>query len=608
MEPAWFQTTPNLMEDKMPRLIGLPMTVLFGLLLMTGPVAGGGPEVAALLPADTQALVSIPSVETIYRHLAVTEKTIFGEPIDDIDDIRESLGFNPFSLTDLKANGIDTARSIGVAMTGFRVSPESQEPSMNLALCLPAADAGKVMTRFQEIIRKDSPEVVLDQDGGMTRFSHPDEKMTGYFFEKGGYVFLTANPAGDSRPLAQAIRSDQPALAKSKRLADILADVPSDNRVFAFARVAKLLEGNLDALAAMVRKQAAEDEAAPVGPDIGKNLENLKDCETAGLSIDFTGSDLAGQGAFRMLPGARALKAVSDLRFDKRVVLGMAENPLLLLSAAVNPTEYYRMIVETLPEEQIKTFRSALEGIKADYGIDVESEVIGNLAGNINLGIYDGVSINMMNINLVLTLNLRDPAKMQGVLDKVVAKIPPEQQSMVVKAPVNGVDAYVVSLMGMAQIYVGIQNQTLIVTVGKPMFEKALAADPAKGFLTRMTDEALVSALTRDLSSIFYLDAQETFLAVKNFSAFLQQAGGEGNQPIITDQVSSAVDRLDYFLTTTRVREQTFLSDILVKTRFDVPFFEGIRQIAAAFEQAETPADDESEAPTTSPEKGPAAQ
>ncbi len=593
----------------MSRLIGLPTAVLLGLLLMAGPAASAGavPEVAALLPADTQVLVSMPSVETIYRHLAVTEKTIFGEPIDDLDDIRESLGFNPFSLTDLKANGLDTTRPVGVAMTGFRIDPDSQEPSMNLAFCLPAADAGKVMNRIEGIIRKDSPEIKFDQDGGMTRFSPPDEELTGYLLEKGGYVFLTANPVGDSRPLAEAIRKTRPPLASSKELTDILADVPAETGLFAFAQVAKLLEGNLDALAAMARKQAAEDEAAPVGPDIGKNLENLKECKTAGLSLDFTGSDFVAKGAFRMIPGARTLKAVSDLRYDKRVVLGMKENPLMIVSLAVNPTEYYRMIVDTLPEEQVTTLKSVLDGIKTNYEIDMETEVINNLAGNINLGIYDGVSINMMNLNLVLTLNLRDPAKMQGALDKFVAKIPPEQQSMVVKAPVNGVDAYVVSLMGMAQVYVGIQDKTLIVSMGKPMFEKALAADPAKGFLTRMTDEALVSELTRDLSSIFYLDAQETFLAVKNFSAFLQQAG-EGNEPVITDQISSAVDQLDYLLTTTRLKDRTFLSDLIVKTRFDVPFFEGVRQVADAFKKAEAPAGGESEAPATSPEKGPTAQ
>jgi len=46
------------------------------------------------------------------------------------------------------------------------------------------------------------------------------------------------------------------------------------------------------------------------------------------------------------------------------------------------------------------------EGLKSAFGIDIENEVINNIAGNLNLGVYDGGSITMGNFNTLLTLSV----------------------------------------------------------------------------------------------------------------------------------------------------------------------------------------------------------
>jgi len=207
---------------------------------------------------------------------------------------------------------------------------------------------------------------------------------------------------------------------------------------------------------------------------------------------------------------------------------------------------------------------SYLEMIKKSFGIDLEKDLIDNLGGNVNFAMYDGATINMMNYNALLTVNVKDEAKVRSVLDKFIDKLPPEQKSLVRKENGN----YIYTFGGFLQLYAGIKDKNLIVSIGQPMFDKAMAADPKTGFINGLKDKELAKDL-EDQSNILYIDVAETFKAYNNVAGLLSQF--TQTQPLDPER-QNIINQFEYFLFSGKAVDNSITAKYMIKTKFQEPF------------------------------------
>ncbi len=537
------------------------------------------PDITEYLPESTEFMIKICSIGTIYDHFSVTADTLLGEPFDkdDLDEIKKHFGFNPFAINELKENGFDTDKEIGFIISDFQLQikdktsekdEDTEEPAFNGLIFVPVTDSKKAVIAVERFFKdEENSTLKISKQGNITLFEEDGNKV--YLFEKDNYIFVGMNPEADAKAFMESVSAGTSSLMNTKQYKDVVSKVDSKQEIFAYLNLQKIAEKNLEAIRTL-SKRSAENEII----NISRNLQYMKEYEGVGISADIENKDFTANIAANIAPNSKALNMLKDVSYNRNMLLGLKENPALLLSFAINVQEYYKMILDALTEEKMKEFKANLEEIKMKYGVDPEKEIIANLAGNSNLGIYDGVSINMTNYNTLLTISVKDEAMMNSVLAKIFSKLPPEQQSMVIRTKIGDTDAYALSL-GITQIYVGVKDKNLIISVGKPMFEKAISGDAGSGFISNMQDKELVNALKAD-AGVFYLNAAETFYAVKNFSAFIPMLNkGEA----VSRKVSDAVSQFDYLLGTMRLEGNTVFKDIIIRTKFTEPFFKGLEKI-----------------------------
>ncbi|MCP4350214.1 MAG: DUF3352 domain-containing protein [Desulfobacterales bacterium] len=526
-------------------------------------------NIVKLLPENTDFMIKIGSLETVYKHFSVTENSVFGEPVKEIEDIKAELGFNPLVLSDLKSNGFDTGKDIGFMFNDFKF--ENEKPDFNFLVFIPVTDGKKVVDKIKTWVKKENSEAKFTLDGNITVIEEKNDNL--YMFTKANYLFLGGNTnAKDAKAFVKTAEAGKTSLLKTKIYKDA-AEKVSGKDLYTFINVPKVMPKVLEIIEA-----ASKKTGNPGMPDIGKSMKYIKDYQGACLSVNLENNDLVINGAGNIVPDSKIHNVYKGVKFKKETVLGIKDNPAILISAALNAREYYNLLMETLAEEDIAKFKSGLQEIKTTVGIDVEKEVIENLAGSFNLGIYDGLSINIMNYNTVLSLSIKDEALMKKVIEKAISSMPPEKQQMAVKTKLGNLDVYAISIGGgMTQLYIGIKDKNLIVSVGKPMFEKAVSGKVSSGFTSAMADKKLAGALKKENTNIVYFNVSEIYSIFKTFATFANKfSKSSPDKPAVDPRVEKLINQFDYLLLSSWMEGNSAVTEMTFKTNFKEPFFKGL--------------------------------
>ncbi len=540
-----------------------------------------GADIEAMVPESADAMIRLGSLSSLYDHLSVTETTFFGEPIEDLSEIKEELGFNPFSLAELEQNGIAVSKPLAIVINSLRWSETEEGPKPDFSIMIPVTDYQKAKDRFLGSLKSENPETKIQEKNGFTHFTIPGEEG-GYIGKKGDYLLLANSPEEEGAGYMEAILNPEKKLSKNELYREIKGGLDADEDIFAYINIKKIAETQMAALKKLLARAEEDEEGAKT--EANMNLESLKDARGMGFTLNLDSPDLMLRSLVKMVPGSKTLKMMENIQFDKSVVFGIRENPMLLLSLGIDPALYYQMMIDAMPPERQEEFDSELSEIKAQYGIDIKADLIDNFGGSFNLGIYDGASINMMNYNTLISANIKDPAKMNGVIEKFMAKLPPEQQSMIVKSTYEGVPTYTINVMGMMQVYIGIKGNNLILSVGQPMYQKALNADAGAGFIANIDDPKLKAVLTDKTSNIFYLNAVELGKAVRNFWAMIQQMK---QVPPPSQEVWGMADHFKYLLSTTTLKGADGVGLLTLKTDFSKPFLKGVLDVKETLKKME---------------------
>jgi len=299
------------------------------------------------------------------------------------------------------------------------------------------------------------------------------------------------------------------------------------------------------------------------------------------MAIDLESNDFTVKSILNVEEGSELLKLSKNVNYNKATSLGLDFEPVFLTSFSVNAEEYFKMILNTLGNNESEQVNAAIEMVKANFDLDIKKDLIEQLDGNLNLGIYDASSINMMNYNVLATISIKDEAKFKKTLDDIIEKIvPPDQKQMITKQTIDGVEAYVY-LAGFQQLFIGIKDRNVIITIGKSMFEKALKAEISNGFVNKLDDEYLKSTLKSD-TNVLYFNVPEAYKVFNTFSGLLGGFLGaeDPNSAEKTKKdIKDVTENFKYLLASSYVNEASLHSDFVIKTNFKNPFMIDLKNL-----------------------------
>ncbi|MBF0111262.1 MAG: hypothetical protein HQK74_00845 [Desulfamplus sp.] len=591
-------------------------------------------EAIKILPESTDFVIKFSSTKNFYQYFSVTEESIFGEPIDDLNEIKDILGFNPFNLKELEEKGIDGSKPVAIAVSDFKIISDKDEPNMNFMILLPVKDVDKAVAAIKEIVEIDNPDANFTKQGELWSWqfeiatnepedledealgkdtseedaTQPDQStqaqaqtkeaneietstgdatppvetppMATYMVNKNGYLIIGANPNEDAKVFFEQLGKAKTNLAASPIFTKVADKVNPSNDIFIYLNLGKIFNSNPEAIKYLSDAGASSSNGDKKGNSKDdsylKSLNYLKDYQGMGLSADLKSPDLKANFVVNVAPDSPLLNIFKGVTPKRDTLLGLKENPLLLIGVVENFQAYWKIVKEAIDSDN--EINKEFATIKAQYDIDVENDIIQNIGNNIGLGIYDAMSINMANVNTLVTIEFKEPAKVKAAIEKGIAKLSPEEQSMINRVPVNGSEVFMVQA-GPVQVYSGFIGDDFTIALGKPMFEKAMSAELENGFMKSVTDSHLKSSFQKDLS-IFFFDVGEAMYALKNFAPMLISV--EPQAQIITQpKFKEIVEPLDYILSTFSGIEDgnSMVGELKFKTKFNKPFFQGLKDV-----------------------------
>ncbi len=527
--------------------------------------------IAKFLPQNTVLMLKASSLKRLYQSFSVTGDSFFGESIPWADDAKTILGFNPYNIKDLQDQGLDITKEIGVLLSELEFK-ENDEPAVTILFFIPVTDGKKLLTTIKDLLGKKAPGVKIADDAGITVIDGGGKNKQLYIAEKDSYLFFALSSKGNGKSLIQSVLSGKSSLTESKSYKDVARLTDSSQDLFAFADMNQITANNLD----VIKKSFSDLNRYSPGVDMSKFLDYLKDYDGLGLSVDLKSSDLMSHLTLNLKPSSETLKLYKDITYNKKTVLGVNDTAALFISVGFNFSEYYKILVKTLGGAV--PIQTGVKAINKKYNLDVEKDVIENIAGNFNVCTYDGSSISKFKHNTIFTVSIKDESKIKEVINKIRKKLPSTYQQMFTEEKVGSVDAYKLNAI-FFQIYIGMKDGNLIIATGKPMFEKAINGDPSKGFLNKFKDKSLAKTLGGKSESIVYINVDEVYKAIKNFGVLPRFGGQEG------EKVNDVVKQFKYLLLSSEIVKNTMSAHFIVKTNFKKSFLEGIKDIKDSLEK-----------------------
>ncbi len=521
--------------------------------------------IVKILPETTNFLMKVNSLENGYKHLAVTKDSILGYKIEEVEEMVKELGLNLLNLEELIGYGVDIKGELGFAVSNIKWNSEKKEPTADFIVFIPITDPTKIIETVKTKITTVQKDVKVEVKDNVTKIF--DDKHWLYFITKDKYLLVVMNITSDAKDTVESIVSGKTQLLNAKTFKSITSKVGSAEDLFLYGNVTDVVNANYDIL----KKDLQE---SPDLKEIGNILDYIKEYGSFAASLNLQSTDFNADGVIETIETSSLLKILKDVKFNKDFVLSFKEHPIFLFSLGMNAKEYYKMFEKILSGSAQTEMKEGMAEANKMLEIDIEKDIIDNIEGNMNFGIYDGASINQMNYNAVMTLNFKDGKKASEVLDKLLTKIPAEKTANLKKDKVGDIEVYVYTEM-IFSLYFAIVKDSLVVSSSKVYFEKAITGTVKEGFTSKIADKLLVSYLTNNVNS-FYISVEEGYKVFTNFKAQMGQ---------IDASIETTIQKFQYLIATSYVENTAFYSNFTVKTKFEEPFFLELAKIIKTMQE-----------------------
>jgi hypothetical protein len=532
-------------------------------------------------PENTILMMSFSSLELLFSAFDVKANSVMGEPLPENvkSEMTEALGFNPADPLEYDKIGLDIKREFGLILSDLKVNgTEPEMTSADIGFLLPVkkgSDAlGFIKNRITSL--KNEGVTVTENDGLLRITAEGEENISVSVKSDGDY--LAFNLSINSGSTADLYFVSPKHLSDSPNYKEVAKEISMGSDFSFYLDAQKLIAGNAEALNTLAKHPA-------LGTNQMGSFDMLKHNRGSGIVCDLSSSDLVIKSVGFANP-EHVMYKLSKAVNDKSVITGIEKKPALLLAFVLNAKEYLDYVLKNLPEESVTAFENEIQSYKDMTGIDVRQDFINELAGSINVGIFDGATVNLMQYNTVLNFNMKDRNKFIAIIDKVapmanIQKMSPEAVTEMVqgkKIPDN-TDMYSINL-GMTFMYIVVEGNNVSICTSKELSADAIDKSNA-GFLSKL-DKKLSEGLKND-TNYFYIDFDESYLATKNIYQFF--AGMTGAENVLNEKIDGFVNKFDYLYAYGNIEGQKVNSELIIKTKFNKPFFQALKEEITKLQQ-----------------------
>ncbi len=531
-------------------------------------------------PESTILMLRVSSIGKLFKTFGAGPDTFMGEPVpSDRSEIVQAIGFDPMNIAEYSKAGFNTEKEFAILLSGLIIEGESaEETSADIDILLPVTDGSKAYSYIKErITSKKSDTTVITEENG-TLFIKDSGEEKAVISIKSDAEYMNFHIALNSSRTAGSVFEASAKLSGAANYKEVASAVSMGSDIAFYIDLGSLMLNNGDAF----RKLSVD----PVfGSADLSSVEYLKYYRGAGAAADLSSSDLIISVAAFINRDNPFKKMIENIKTDKSVILGMEKNPAILLAVMINASEYLNFMLNTLPFESRQSFDQALADIKSEVGIDLKEEVIDQLAGSVNFGMYDGATINMMNYNTVLNFNVKDPSAFAKTLEKAAettgmsfSKVDPEQ-AFPGTASGKNITAYSLNFQ-MLMAYIIIDEDNVSLCTSNEI--AAMALNKKDTPFTEKLEKGLKKKLTGD-QNYFYMNIGDTYTAAKSIYQFFSAMSG--SESGIDAKTDAFVGKFEYVYAGGNYSGEKAESELIIKTKFNKPFFIALQEELAKLKQ-----------------------
>jgi hypothetical protein len=462
-----------------------------------------------LLPADTPAILTLRSIEKLYRTFGVEE--VRKEHPDQFLAMKEKMvdeiGVDLFDLAGLRAFGLDPEKPIYLGLIA--------EPSLAMALLLPTTgDAKSFIESLREMQGAEFTQSA--QEKGVEIYGNEDE--TAAVYAKGSYVAAVLVDEDESDlPAIEAARhviaaAQKGTMKDSKPYEKALKKIPGE------ADLAMYLGPGLYGRLLDLKDSGMEDE--------GVSAEEVKALyDKWGISDTWTIAKTTLESKRLVTESFTWINKDSEILGWYRVSTDpvaflnrVPSDPMLAVVGRVNFAKVWesiRQFDDVMESDSIPDLEEKLDEASGDIGVDIVDDLIDQFNGNLVLLINQ---IQMMNTDAVILMQLSRPEEFQATMTSLVEEIdasievnPSEQSGKpnpeLERDEYQGVPYYTFRVPPMVEVSFGVVEDHLVVASPQMRFQSIVQGDGS--FIESIGNKEIRQTLDKKTGNAFYMDFQK---------------------------------------------------------------------------------------------------
>jgi len=548
-------------------------------------------DIILSLPENTEAIINVKSINSVFKNFKVTENSAFGQKIQgsDIDEIKDLLKINPLKIKDLEKIGIDVNKNFGMSFNSVLITEDGNDlKSLNTVIYIPLKRKLKflsfVKSRFKngKLIGSKENNIKYKKEKNYIKLYGEKKEEAIYIFVKNNYLFLIVNPFSpeSSLELTNNIINEKTSLRNSKIFQETTKISKTDEGIYFYGNIENFIKDNKKA----INKEFDNSDTIANLMNSYRSISTLLTLDTKEFSLN----------ASVVLNDGNLISLFKDVKYNNSTILGLDKPAAIMLSYGLNVKEYANLVksfakeyynMYSTPElhvagqsentKEVQKENTEKENkfdnianeeiakLNKEFGFDIEKDLIDNFNGNFAYASYDGMSITKTNYNTIISIGLKNIKTAENIIDKILANKKFEQFAPLVNKTIyKEKTVYIINAM-ITQIYIGFKENELIITSSKEMFDSALNSKKETGFYKYSKNTPkLLEASKSDM--IFYISFLEVIKAMNNFKNEL---------PSDSREVIDVLELLNYFLIQVNSDGNTFSAKYVLRTHSDKPFF-----------------------------------
>lgn len=503
-----------------------------------------------LLPETAVAVLKVSSYK---KALDTFEKFDKKEIKYELEQFKKEAGFDPLNLNDLDNIGINTNKNFGFYVSDISWSDKKDLPC-SVTMFVPCTDKAKVTKTIKDIFARNLPKLKWQQKENV-HYIQPEKNEHLVITEREDYLFITINLEKTTEDLLNSLKFNV-ALSETPEFKKISKQIDTTEDICLFANFRNLIS-----------KQFLEN----INSRYERYIDVFKQYNDMTVTMDLDSKDLIINSVINIKEGSDLLK-IYKFKFEKDSILKITSNPLLLFTIGANFTEYEKFFKKSQPDLILNRYYRAVEDINKNLELDVNKDVIENMAGSFNFGIFDGQTLNQMNFNLFTSISIKNEDKMNEVINKVISKLKEKNSRLIIKKDtIAGVEFNVVYVQ-FYRVYFGVYKNHFLFSMNKNFLEDTITGKLENGFVKNMEPE-LAENIKGDIYNVF-LSFDEINKAINNIFPEPKRRA----IPTI-QKIQEILMKFEYLSSNTKVNGNAFYWNTKLKTRFEQPFFKALFEL-----------------------------